>query len=125
MSPTPHATRLAATIDRLLRRARAKDIPAAVAEYAARATSRAFSSRPYDASTERRMDAYFSAVVRRRLVRSESGGRAVARMMAETVVGDLERSGRPPMAIWGELERGWSHAIPADVLEEYRARLCA
>lgn len=114
-----------ATVRVLENRARSKDIPPSVIERAGAATRRAFAGRRPRAGLERRIEAYFSAVVRRRLVRSADAGRAAARIVAAAVVTEMERSGRGPEAIWNELDRGWRGCIPEDLLEEYRLRLCA
>lgn len=106
-------------------RAGSKEIPAPVIAQAGAATRRAFAGRRLTVGLERRLEAYFSAVVRRRLVRSEGAGRAAARIVAAAVVTEMERSGRGPDAIWSELDRGWRGCIPEDLLEEYRVRLCA
>lgn len=110
--------------ERLIRRALQRDVPEDVARHAARATARAMGESGSGRISERRAEAYFSAVVRRRLVRS-GGTRAVSRMLAQTVVDDLQRSGRDAAAVWDELQRGWRDTIPDDVLEEYRILLCA
>jgi len=76
------------------------------------------------AAQRRRAEAYFRAVVRRHTVRGGAGPRASARFVAAAVVADLRESGRDGSAIWLELERGWRNRFPADLLEEYRLRLC-
>ena len=79
---------------------------------------------PVTPQTRRRIDAYFSAVVRRRVVRRSAAPRAAARFVVASVVEDLRSTGRTSADIWDELERGWAQRIPGDVLEEYRLRLC-
>ena len=74
--------------------------------------------------TRRRAQAYFSAVVRRRVVRRGHSPVAAARFVVASVVEDLRKTGRSGVDIWDELERGWAQAVPGEVLEEYRLRLC-
>jgi len=106
--------------------AMARDVPAEVAEAARRATARGV--RPPDGpatpQTRRRVEAYFSAVVRRRVVRRNIAPRASARFVVASVVEDLRSTGRSGIDIWDELQRGWAQRIPGEVLEEYRLRLC-
>lgn len=105
-------------------RAAVLDAPDQVIEAASSATARAFAGVEWSLAVDRRVAAYFVAVIRRRVVRSGSA-RACARLMADTVITELRGTGRSPEAVWTELERGWRGTIPEDVLEEYRARLCA
>ena len=118
---------LCSVLDELVNRAMHADVAHAVALRARVATQRALGFGLGDTlSTKqrRRAEAYFSAVVRRHTVRGSAGPRATARFVAAAVVEDLRQSGREGSAIWQELERGWRERIPADVLEEYRLRLC-
>ena len=113
-------------IDELVAQAVRGDVPPKVAEEARRATVRGVKapSGPVTPQTRRRIEAYFSAVVRRRVVRRSSAPRAAARFVVASVVDDLRSTGRTSADIWDELQRGWAQRIPGDVLEEYRLRLC-
>ena len=111
----------------LVSRAMAGDIPLALAQEVSRMTLRALALQPWRRATPRdcrRAEAYFFEVIRRRTVRGAAGPRAVARMVAAAVVEDLRRTGRDGGAVFDQLRRGWSEQLPADVLEEYRVRLC-
>jgi len=79
---------------------------------------------PLGVLEQRRVEAYFSAVVRRRAVRRGQPVRGASRFVVAAVVADLRESGRDGDAIWEQLQRGWSDSVPKDVLEEYRLRLC-
>ena len=122
------APTLREVIDELAAQAVKRDIPPEVAEEARRATTGLRVPRgPVTPQTRRRIDAelaYFSAVVRRRVVRRSAAPRAAARFVVASVVEDLRSTGRTSADIWDELERGWAQRIPGDVLEEYRLRLC-
>ena len=120
------APTLCQVIDELVAEAARGDIPPEVAEEARRATARGVKapSGPVTPQTRRRIEAYFSAVVRRRVVRRSSAPRAAARFVVASVVDDLRSTGRTSADIWDELQRGWAQRIPGDVLEEYRLRLC-
>jgi len=116
---------LSAFLDELEHDAIRRDVPVLIAQDAGRATSKRFEGlATMDAAMRRRAEAYFSAVVRRRVTRRGAAPRAAARLVVATVVEDLRASGRDAHAIWAELERGWNHGVPAEVLEEYRLRLC-
>jgi hypothetical protein len=118
---------LAGALDRLVSGAVARDISPEVAQEARRATERRLrrsSTDQLSLSEERRAEAYFSAVVRRRAVRRGQPARGAARFVLAAVVEDLRRSGRDSEAVWDQLQRGWSDSVPHDVLEEYRLRLC-
>lgn len=119
-------TTLPRLIDELERRALGRDVPPDVAEVARRATIGRFGAGGpiADAGTRRRIEAYFSAVVRRRVTRRGVAPRAASRLVVATVVEDLRAAGRDGAAIWEELQRGWVDCVASDVLEEYRARLC-
>jgi len=107
--------------------AREQDIPADLAREIAAGTVRALGLQQWRQATtrdRRRAEAYFAEVVRRRTVRGSAGSRAVSRMVAAAVVEDLRQTGRDGRAVFDQLTRGWSDRIPADVLEEYRLRLC-
>ena len=120
------APTLCQVIDELVAEAVRGDVPPKVAEEARRATVRGVKtpSGPVTPQTRRRIEAYFSAVVRRRVVRRSSAPRAAARFVVASVVDDLRSTGRTSADIWDELQRGWAQRIPGDVLEEYRLRLC-
>lgn len=111
----------------LVAHAMAHDVSPDVARAAESATRRRLGS-PSDAITSqaaRRAEAYFSAVVRRRVVRrGRSSGRAAARFVVASVVEDLRATGRSEADIWDELQRGWARDVPNELLEEYRLRLC-
>lgn len=114
-------------MDGLVARARTQDIPCELADEIASATVRSLALQRWRRATprdRRRAEAYFSEVVRRRTVRGSAGSRAVARLVAEAVVEDLRQTGRDGHAVFDQLTRGWSDRLPADVLEEYRLRLC-
>ncbi len=124
---TRKAPTLAAALDRLELKAVESDISTEVASTARRATLRSLGrslSEPLTPLDERRVEAYFSAVVRRRAVRRGQPTRGAARIVVAAVVEDLRASGRDGAAIWEQLQRGWSDSVPGDVLEEYRLRLC-
>lgn len=111
----------------LVTRAIGDDVPRSLAEEVAGITLRGLSLdswRPASTRDIRRMEAYFSEIVRRRAMRGAAGPRAVARIVAEAVVADLRETGRDEKAIFDHLRRGWSERIPADLLEEYRISLC-
>lgn len=110
----------------LVAEAVSRDVPPDIAYQARTATLRAMQARPQRpvALLSRRAEAYFSAVVRRRVVRSGRSAKASARLVVASVVDDLRRAGRSGVDIWDELQRGWAQAVPHDVLEEYRLTLC-
>lgn len=103
-----------------------RDVPPDIAREARAATQRAMEARsqPSAGLLRRRAEAYFSAVVRRRIVRSGRSAKASARLVVASVVDDLRRTGRSGGDIWDELQRGWAQTVPQDVLEEYRLTLC-
>lgn len=96
-----------------------------IADAAAAATRAAFGNPTLTCRLERRVTAYYRAVVRRRVLRRGGPKDAAARMVVAAVVDDLVRAGRPRDAVIEELERGWSDKVPAHVLDEFRTRLCA
>ena len=112
--------------DELVKEALRRDVPREVAEEAGQATVRGVRAPggPVTLQTRRRLEAYFSAVVRRRVVRRSAAPRAAARFVIASVIEDLRATGREGADIWDELQRGWAQSIPVDVLEEYRPRLC-
>lgn len=116
---------LSQELARLVEQAVGREVPREVAEEAARVTVRALrvADGPVTPQTARRVEAYFSAVVRRRVTRRNGPRGAAARFVLASVVEDLRSSGRTPRDIWDELERGWAAQVPGDVLEEYRLRL--
>ena len=99
-------------------------LPAEVAEFAARATEAALSRSPRR-RTHYSVRAYFTKVAERRLIRNHGGSPAAARLVADCVVADLVGSGRTPLEAYEELERGWRTKLPEGLLSEYRNRLCA
>jgi hypothetical protein len=105
-----------------------RDVPADVADEARTATMRALGlsgAAVLTSRKRRRVEAYFAAVVKRRVLRGGVAPRAAARLLAASVVADMRSAGRDGSDIWRELERGWAERLPRDVLEEYRLRLCA
>jgi len=119
---------IAQVFDRLAAAARRRDIPARVVSEARAATLRALDldpAKPCPAKCRRRIESYYWAVVKRRVLRGGVAPLAAARLVAASVVADLESAGRNGVDIWHELEQGWAGRLPSDVLEEYRARLCA
>jgi hypothetical protein len=126
MPDTDGAQSLEQVLSTLVAEALARDVDPAIAKAAKAATLRAVGSRlgPVTSQTRRRAQAYFSAVVRREVVRSGSSPRAAARFVVASVIQDLRQTGRSGADIWDELRRGWSQRVPGDVLEEYRLRLC-
>lgn len=98
--------------------------PADVILYAADVTRAATALRG-GRLTPARVERYFAAVVRRRLVRSAAGSTAAVNIVVESLVEDLRASGRDDQAIADELERGWADRLPTDVIEQWRSRLCA
>lgn len=101
---------------------RAGTVPADVLLYASEATRAALSRGAVSGDRARR---YFSAVVRRRLVRRCGGTTAAGHVVAEAVVADLLDSGRAAADIAELLARDWAGRLPGDVIEEWRSRLCA
>ncbi len=127
MSVRPFEITFGGALDRLVGKAIRSHIPRSVADDARRATQRALGvATDAVASTKMRSraEAYFSAVVRRSVVRGEAGPGAAARLVAAAVVADLREGGRDEPAIWRELEHGWGARLPRDLLEEYRLSLC-
>ena len=126
MARTKRTENLAGLMNELVLAAEA-DIPRGIAEDSAHATVRGLgldlASVP-TAQSRRRAEAYFRAVLRRRIVCRRAAPRTTARLVVASVVADLESAGRDGREIWSELERGWRDRIPLDVLEEYRLRLC-
>jgi hypothetical protein len=113
-------------LDAEVGKALSRGVPREVAEAARQATSRGVRAPdgPVTPQTRRRVEAYFSAVVRRKVVRRRATPRASARFVVASVVEDLRSTGRTGTDIWDELQRGWAQGIPGDVLEEYRLALC-
>lgn len=103
-----------------------RGVPEDVVRHAAVATARVFEDGrrlPNGATT--RSEKYFWKVVRTRLLRARVPCSATAHLVIAAVVADLTESGRDASSVWNELERGWRDKVPAEVLEEYRGRLCA
>jgi hypothetical protein len=118
---------LSVLLDTLIRTAVEADVPQEIAEESKQATLRGLGLDPrakVTAQTRRRIEAYFTAVLRRKVIARRTSPRATARIVVASVVADLESTGRDATAIWSELDRGWRDRIPCDVLEEYRLRLC-
>ena len=113
-------------LEQLVEQAIERDVPRSIAEEAGRTTARGVRSPvgPITPQTERRLEAYFAAVVRRRSVRRDAPRGAAAHFVLASVVHDLRSTGRSERDIWDELERGWAAQVPREVLEEYRLRLC-
>jgi hypothetical protein len=121
-TPTSLDAHLSALVDAAI----AKGAPIEVARDARAATMRAMGPAGISpARARRRAEAYFWAVIRRRLVRLRAPSDATARFVLAAVVEDLLASGRGAADVWTELERGWSDKVPGDVLEEFRLRMCA
>jgi hypothetical protein len=99
--------------------------PPEVAEYAARATMARLGRERPRGGLERRAAAYYGAVVRRRLVSRYPGTTAAARVVVDAVVADLFDAGRTGRDVWDEISRAWTDVMPAELIEEYRQRLCA
>lgn len=112
-------------VAKLVRKALTEGVPAEAVHYASEATSHAFRPRGGYLKTRRRVSTYFKTVLTRRVVRRWSRTDAAARVVAESVVADLLGTGRTPLAVYRELEQGWAASLPANVLQEYRERLCA
>ena len=124
---TRSAATLGGTLDRLVSEALVREVSRECAEEARRATARLLKrtpAGPMSRSEQRRAEAYFSAVIRRRAVRRGQPPRGAARFVVAAVIEDLRESGRDGEAIWEQLQRGWSDSVPHDVLEEYRLKLC-
>jgi hypothetical protein len=106
--------------------ARVLGVPRAAVLRAAAATQRAFArERGNSAGLALRTRSYFWKAARGASLRSREASLAVSRLILSSVVEDLSLSGRDALSVWDELERGWSDRVPAEVLEEYRVRLCA
>ena len=128
MAQTRSFRTIAHLLDQLTVKASRRDVPSGVAEEAAAVTARALSLDLAAACSpvqRRRVEAYFAAVVKRRVLRGGVAPRAAARILVASVVEDMRSAGRDGADIWRELERGWAERLPRDVLEEYRLRLCA
>ena len=126
MGQTQTVSSFSQLLTRLAEQAVARDVSPEIAEEARRATERGLRAPagPVSPQTQRRAEAYFSAVLRRRAVRRHGSPRAAARFVVASVVEDLRSTGRSSADIWDELQRGWAQRVPGDVLEEYRLRLC-
>jgi hypothetical protein len=128
MATKTSARSTAHVLDRLAEKAARRDVPAAVADEARSVTCRVFGLRDgteCGSKQRRRIEAYYWAVVKRRVLRGGVAPRAAARLLAAAVVADLRSAGRDRHDIWRELQRGWGERLPEDVLEEYRLALCA
>jgi len=128
MAQTRPLRTTAQLLDQATARSLLRDAPADVVQEARAVTLRALDldlAATCTARQQRRIEAYFTAVVKRRVLRGGVAPRAAARLLAAAVVADLRSAGRDGADIWRELERGWAQRLPGDVLEEYRLRLCA
>jgi hypothetical protein len=127
MALTPDHPTIADLLDHLVVDAETRGVPFDIAQKARRATVKGLSlppDVPATATVERRVQAYFAAVVRRSAVRRGGPAGTAARFVVAAVVEDLRSAGRDSAGIWSELERGWSERVPGEVLEEFRLRLC-
>jgi hypothetical protein len=126
MGTTTGQNHLEMLLSGLAAEAVSRDVPQDIAQEAQAATRRAMQARSQRSTAllRRRAEAYFAAVVRRRVLRSGRSAKASARLVLSSVVDDLRRAGRSRGDIWDELQRGWAKAVPQDVLEEYRLTLC-
>jgi hypothetical protein len=126
MATATHTQSADALLSALVDQAIERGVSAQVAQNAAEAALRGLRlpPGPPSAQTRRRIEAYYTAVVRKRAVRRGQPARGAAYFVIASVVEDLAQSGRSQNEIWDELERGWSRQVPAEVLEEYRVRLC-
>jgi len=114
-------------LERCASRAVSRGVPHDIVRTAREATRRRIgrtTGETLSARDETRAEAYFTAVVRRRCVRRDQPARSAAHFVVAAVVADLKASGRDGRAIWEELDRGWHDAVPPDILQEYRLRLC-
>ena len=128
MAPRYEARSTTQVFEALSAAATRREIPLLVVEEARAATARALeldATATCTTNGRRRIEAYFWAVVRRRVLKGGVAPRAAARLLAASVVADMRSAGRDGSDIWHELERGWSDRLPVDVLEEFRVRLCA
>jgi len=126
MKTTRAADPLRGYLAGLVEAALAKGTPIEIARTASASALRAIDGADVPpALARRRAEAYFWAVVRRRLVRLSAPSEATARFVLGAVVEDLLASGRGTADVWDELERGWGDKVPRDVLEEFRLRMCA
>lgn len=124
---SPAGPTLTETLDGLALRATRRDIPPGIVAEARRATLRRLglpTNTRLSSTTQKRAEAYFSAIVRRRAVRKGQPARVAARFVVAAVVEDLRQSGRDGTAVWEALERGWTDSVPPEVMEEYRLALC-
>lgn len=125
MSHSVSGTRIQTIVEKLAVDAVAREgVPEEVARYAAAATVAALRGAGMR-GLRRRAQAYFRAVIRRRLLREHAGTPAAIRVVVDSVVADLMESGRAPEEVWDELFRGWSDKLPGEVMEEYKQVLCA
>lgn len=99
--------------------------PAEAVDYAHRTTLAAMSKAHSGRWHRQRVESYFLAVLRRRVLRRHPSSTGAARVVADSVVADLVASGRSRADAYEELRRGWTNAVPVDLLEEYRQLLCA
>jgi hypothetical protein len=102
------------------------NVPPELARAAATATAHAFpqfQGRALQSGERRRVEAYFNAVVRRRVIRGRASRHAASRAVLSAVVADLKSAGCEARRIAEELERGWRGQVPDDVLDEWTLRL--
>ncbi|MGV8082118.1 MAG: hypothetical protein AB2L09_00560 [Coriobacteriia bacterium] len=107
--------------------AQEKGIPPVIVEEACRATAKMVHRAGFDPESARgmrRASAYFDAVVRRNVLRRGASRETAAPYLIAADLADLKATGRDAERAWEELRRGWSHRVPEEVLEPFRARLC-
>jgi len=117
------------TLERTLSQLRARsldagEVPADVVAYAVEATRSALRTAPA-LGLERRAESYYRGVIRRRMVRRGGGSTHAARLVVDSVVEDLIRSGRSATDAWDEVSRGWAHLLTPELSREFHDRLCA
>lgn len=100
------------------------EVPVEVVAYAVNATRSALRTAPA-LGLERRAESYYRGVIRRRLVRRGGGSTCAARLVVDSVVEDLIRSGRSTTDAWDEVSRGWAHLLTPELSREFHDRLCA
>ncbi len=123
---TVHEATIESLLSGLREQSVQRDIPATLAETASDAVLRAFPQmrgRVISAAERRRVQAYFNAVLRRRVIRGREGRHAASRAVLRAVVADLRSAGCGCSRIVEELERGWRGQVPDEVLDEVRLRL--
>ncbi|HET6351410.1 MAG TPA: hypothetical protein VFG89_04680 [Coriobacteriia bacterium] len=113
------------TLAQLRRRSlEAGEVPADVVSCAVAATRCALREAPA-LGLERRAESYYRGVIRRKLVRRGGDSTHAARLVVDSVVEDLIRSGRSTTDAWDEVSRGWAHLLTPELSREFHDRLCA